>query len=482
MTGSSARSLRIGRSARTREGAALSMADFYRWFADRLTADPTTVVRIDFADLVGWHFAESSGNLVHDSGRFFSVEGLRVEAAHGPVPGWTQPIVKQPETGVLGILVKEFDGILHCLMQAKMEPGNHNRLQLSPTVQATRSNYTAVHGGRSVPYLQYFQDIPPERALVDVIQSEHGSWFYQKRNRNLVVETTGEVELRDDFCWLSLGQVHRLLGVDDLVNMDSRTVLSCLPFADCEQAGDVPGDSFRAALRRSLTRTSPARHSDDEILGWLTELRSRREIVSTPIPLRDVLDWQQYPDRISNDRGAFFDVRAVAVHGAPREIGSWTQPIIAPRGHGVVAFLATRLAGILHVLVQARAEPGCLDFADLAPTVQCIPDSYRQLNAEALPPLLSAVLGAPAEAIRFDTVLAEEGGRLFHARSRYLVVEVDPATTAAVTEPHDGPPRYRWMTVGQLAGLLRHSNYVNVQARTLIACLHGMATDDLGDW
>ena len=46
--------------------------------------------------------------------------------------------------------------MLHCLMQAKMEPGNVNPLQLSPTVQATRSNYTQVHRGTGTRYLEYF--------------------------------------------------------------------------------------------------------------------------------------------------------------------------------------------------------------------------------------------------------------------------------------------------------------------------------------
>lgn len=31
------------------------------------------------------------------------------------------------------------------------------------------------------------------------------------------------------------------------------------------------------------------------------------------------------------------------------------------------------------------------------------------------------------------------------------------------------------MTVQQLTGLLRHSHYVNIQARSLIACLHSLA-------
>ena len=51
---------------------------------------------------------------------------------------WDQPIIDQPEIGFLGILCKEIKGSLHFLLQAKIEPGNKNFVQLSPTLQATR--------------------------------------------------------------------------------------------------------------------------------------------------------------------------------------------------------------------------------------------------------------------------------------------------------------------------------------------------------
>ncbi|NED05567.1 NDP-hexose 2,3-dehydratase, partial [Streptomyces sp. SID6648] len=35
-------------------------------------------------------------------------------------------------------------------------------------------------------------------------------------------------------------------------------------------------------------------------------------------------------------------------------------------------------------------------------------------------------------------------------------------------------PDFRWMTVRQLVDLLRHSHYVNIQARSLVACLHSL--------
>lgn len=227
--GAGADAERFARSAAAPAGAHLRTEDFTAWLAARRRANRFRVERIPFAGLDGWAFDPATGNLGHRSGRFFTVEGLHATGAQGPFREWHQPIISQPEVGILGILVKEFDGVLHLLMQAKMEPGNRNVLQLSPTVQATRSNYTRVHQGASVRYIEYFTDPRRGRVLADALQSEHGSWFLGKRNRNMIVEALDDVPPADDFCWLTLHQVAELLHRDNLVNMDSRTVLAGIP-------------------------------------------------------------------------------------------------------------------------------------------------------------------------------------------------------------------------------------------------------------
>jgi oxidase EvaA len=448
------------------DGVVMSTADFRRWFAEQVERDSSQVSRITFDRLTNWYFEPATGSLVHDSGRFFSVRGLSVRTNSGTIRQWTQPIINQPEIGILGILVKEINGILHCLVQAKMEPGNRNGVQLSPTVQATRSNYTGVHRGKQVPYLQYFHRNPRQRVLADVLQSEQGSWFYRKHNRNIIVEVTQDVELIDGFCWLSIGQLHELLYVDDLVNMDTRTVLSCLPFCGPGMAAAYPdAQPFQVGLARSLDEADDAVHTIAEVLNWITEARVRAEVDTTLLNLRDVHGWQRSADRISHDTGRFFDVMAVAVRAGNREVGSWTQPMIESRNLGIVAFLVRRVDGVLHALVNARVEPGYLNVVELAPTVQCTPENYADLP-EDRPPFLADVLDAPATAIRFDAVLSEEGGRFFLTRNRYLVVEVD--------HDFDVPEDFCWLAVRQLVGLMQHSHYVNIQARTLTACVYSM--------
>jgi oxidase EvaA len=401
-----------------------------------------------------------------------------VQTDQGPVRRWSQPIINQPEIGVLGIIVKEFDGILHCLMQAKMEPGNRNGVQLSPTVQATRSNYTLVHRGKPVPYLDYFLRADARRVLADVLQSEQGAWFYQKQNRNIIVEVTEDVELLDGFCWLTIGQLHRLLAFDDLVNMDSRTVLSCLPFSGIGPSTDRPSraDQFQAGLIESVSGEGGALYSTAQIRSWVTGARARLGVNVTLAGLAGTEHWQRSVDRISHASGLFFDVMAVAVRAGNREVAGWTQPMIESRHHGVVAFVVTRIGGVAHALVGVRVEPGCLNVMELAPTVQCTPENYAGENdaglpASTRPPYLDLVLDAPPDRVRFDAMLSEEGGRFYHISNRYLIVEIHEDDALALGQPADD---FRWLTLHQLADLMKHSHYLNVQARSLTACLYSL--------
>ncbi|MCX4760214.1 NDP-hexose 2,3-dehydratase family protein [Streptomyces sp. NBC_01275] len=432
----------------TEKGVQLATADFADWLAERRREHVFAVRRIDFADLKGWHFISRTGNLVHNSGRFFTVEGLHVRTTTGLFPEWHQPIIRQPEVGILGILAKEFDGVLHFLMQAKMEPGNPNLLQLSPTVQATRSNYTRVHRGSPVRYLEYFAGPRRGRVLADVLQSEHGSWFYRKNNRNMIVETSDEVPPHPDFCWLTLGQLDALLGRDNTVNMDARTVLSSLPPRTDDPAG-------RLAL-----------NPDVDVLSWLTEHRSTHDWTIEPVPLLGLPEWRRTEREITREDGRYFDVVAVAVEAASREVTSWTQPLIEPRGEGVTAFLVHEFDGVPHVLAHARMEGGLPGVVEVAPTVQCVPENYP---ADRRPRHLDQVLSAPPSRIRYSALHSEEGGRFRDAVSRYLLVDAEDALAREQL-----PPDYAWLSVRQLERLTGAGLAVNVQARTLLACLRSV--------
>jgi dTDP-4-dehydro-6-deoxy-alpha-D-glucopyranose 2,3-dehydratase len=185
---------------------------------------------ISLSDLKNWFFDEGR-NLRHKSGKYFSIEGIKVKIIDNKnkTKEWSQPIINQPEVGILGIITQKFNGVLYFLLQAKIEPGNVNKVQLSPTVQATRSNFMLIHGGTRPLYIDYFLNIKKHRVIVDQLQSEQGARFYKKRNRNIIIEVDDkeQIELFDNFIWLTLGQIKLLLNIPNIINMDTRTILSC---------------------------------------------------------------------------------------------------------------------------------------------------------------------------------------------------------------------------------------------------------------
>jgi oxidase EvaA len=278
------------------------------------------------------------------------------------------------------------------------------------------------------------------------------------------------------FRWLSLGQLHELFAHDDLVNMDARTVLSCLPFAGSGLGGSAAGaaDGFVLALARSCDPGEGGAHTTEELLSWIADVRARREVSAALIPLDALKSWQRTDTgAIRHESGRFFSVIGVDVNIVGREVRRWYQPMIRPHGLGLAALLVKQIDGVLHVLIQARTEAGLLDVMELGPTLQCTPESYLHRPRAEHPPFLWDVLRADPGRIRYDTILSEEGGRFHHARTRHVIIDVGD----------DGPAEqgdYMWLTLHQLTALLRHSHYVNVQARSLIACLRSLWTSAAG--
>jgi dTDP-4-dehydro-6-deoxy-alpha-D-glucopyranose 2,3-dehydratase len=157
------------------------------WLSSFNSKSAIRVESITFSASKEWVFTPKQAALEHRTGGFFSVMGLHYQSRFHNNHVFQQPIIYQPEIGILGFLAKRINGELHLLAQAKVEPGNVNIVQLGPTLQATESNYKGLHGGSIPAFLSYFTKAKPFVVLVDQLQSEQGSRFYKKRNRNMVV-------------------------------------------------------------------------------------------------------------------------------------------------------------------------------------------------------------------------------------------------------------------------------------------------------
>ena len=186
---------------------------------------------IGIKDLQKWYVDPVTGNIHHDSGKFFSIIGVRIHAAVGrEVVSWTQPMIKQNECGILGILCQKKNGVRHYLLYAKYEPGNMPKIQLSPTLQATASNLKQVHGGKKPLFAEYFEDGGKGKILTSVEGVEDGGRFYLKTNRSMVIEVdeNEQINAPDDYIWLTFPQLKKLLKIDGLANSLTRTVIGSL--------------------------------------------------------------------------------------------------------------------------------------------------------------------------------------------------------------------------------------------------------------
>lgn len=457
-----------------------NFSSFYRWYDERMKEGTFNVEIIPFSSMDKWAFTEGNCEIVHDSGKFFRIEGIHVQTNFGLVRAWDQPIINQPEIGILGIITKLIEGTRYFLMQTKMEPGNINYLQISPTLQATKSNFTKVHQGKTPEYLEYFVDRSKSNIIYDQLQTEQGGRFLRKRNRNMVVEIFDEIEVYEDFKWMTLGEIKELLTIDNIINMDARSVISTIPLIDeqvrlnllhnnigeCTEFS-INGrriNGFGLDVLKSICDTQKQQHSEEDLISWLTQQRVNYELELVKRPLSKLQNWQVTDERVYNsDR--FFSVIAVRVSAGTREVASWCQPLIADTNVGLLGMLCQKINGILHFLIQAKVEPGNLDVVELSPTVTCSNyESVLQKDSANRIEYICYFQQTNQTTVHFDTIQSEEGGRFYQMQNRNMIVELDEKETLSLQ------PNYIWMTLNQVMDFMKFGKF-NIEARSIISSL-----------
>jgi oxidase EvaA len=203
----------------------------------------------------------------------------------------------------------------------------------------------------------------------------------------------------------------------------------------------------------------------DQIISWITRIKSFYELLVTRIPLKSVDGWNYDGLAVTQRNNKYFSVIGVTVEINNREVVSWDQPMIKPAQEGLVAFIVKSINGVYHFLVQAKLEAGNFDIVELAPTVQCLTGNYRAGQNEYTVPFIQDVLSAKPDRIWYSSYQSEEGGRFYREQNKNLIVE------AADDFPVEIPENYCWMTLNQLSVFMRFNNYLNIAARSLIAAI-----------
>jgi len=213
-----------------------TQAEVEQWFVERRNRCPMETEVIPLRDVQGWHTDPATGNMCHESGEFFVVHGVRCTQTvdREVAMGWDQPFLTQVgyDGGRLGILRKRFQGIPHYLIEAKAEPGNYAKLQLSPTLQATFSNLGRAHRGKKPRFAEHFERTEEcgAKVLYSAWLSEDGGRLYLKRNMGIIVEVSEEtpIEVPDGFIWMTMYQIKACLWHNAWINPHIRGIIAHL--------------------------------------------------------------------------------------------------------------------------------------------------------------------------------------------------------------------------------------------------------------
>lgn len=446
------------------KGNVNTMEDILAWIEGHNQDTYVNIKECSINESAFWFYDDHCGEVLNRKRSFFSIKGMRRFEENKFVR--EQPMIFQPEIGYLGIICKPFDGVMNFLMQAKIEPGNVNCVQISPTLQATRSNFTRVHGGRFPTYLEYFEQLSRHHVIYDQIQSEQSERFNKKRNRNIILEVSEEVVVYPDYKWMTLGQIKKLMEVNNLVNMDTRTVLSGIPIASCrfsqKELAYIENLFTDSAFFHSMCLSISADYLS-QMYGKINNYKMFRNIRTAEIGINQMIDWEIDEYGITCLKPYNFSVRYYDIEISGREVQHWIQPLFKATGKAVFGLISCRKKGSVRYLVTVKSEMGNFDMVEIGPSVQLEPvlDTHSQDKIQEL--FLKNL--ETKKGVYFDALLSEEGGRFYQEQNRNVLMEV------AEEEIGELPSGYMWTEYGALNYLVQVNNCLNIQLRNLLSLL-----------
>ena len=411
-----------------------------KWLNLQKRTNKIKVLKKNVYNLENWNF--DSNEIKHKSGKFFQVIGINV-ITNFFKKNWDQPIIVQNENGILGVLRKKNKNVIRYLLQAKAEPGNINKIQVSPTVQATQSNYKRVHGGHKTKFLNYFTN---KKFFMKSKQTEQGFRYLYKYNTNIVVNIKKNINIPKNYYWFSKTDLIYLIRKKNIINMDTISVFSCLI---SKKKIDQP--LFKKAYIEKFYKKN-------------TQISLIRQI---KIPLVKLKDWKLKKDIIEHKNKDHFSVIGVDIKTNSREVKQWQQPIFRGKRLALAGFLTKQVNKTTHYLVRYIVKPGLLK-GNFTCTVNTSDISNYKTNKN-LPTIQKKILNdyffnkKLKKNIIYDNIQSDEGGRFYHSQVRNIVLEVNKNEEVKIDKYHI------WVSYNQMIDLIKKQKF-DIEARLLFAC------------
>ena len=413
-----------------------STREVFEWLNLKKLESTYEVSHVLLTELLKWKFSLKATELYHETRGFFSVKGLFVQNDAFAAKEIMQPILNQPEKGMLGFIRTIIQDKLYYLVQAKFEPGNPDLIQLSPTVQATVCNYSQIHGGLKTKYIEYFlkPDEFPYNLFLKYELTETASRFYGKTNYNCIIELPKEnIKIYENFILIEEDCLKEIMLFDNIINMNARSILSI---------------AFN-------TNVFKKKSSETEI--WLDSLRKNFPTRRGFKIFKDLENWNFSDNEIVSDGEPGFQITGLNVK-AKREVREWFQPILRNKNLGHYALFSGLVDNEIKYLIHAYPEVGTLMDWEIGPTIVQL-DDFSRLETH-----LSVDDKSIKKEFRYSVKHSEEGGRFYQNINKYDFYNVNPKKIEA-------SKLYRWVTFAELLSLNEIKGAVTSELRTMIAIL-----------
>ena len=163
--------------------------------------------------------------------KYFKIIGVNVTISNREVSSWCQPLVQPMQQGLCAFIIRKINGVYHFLVQAKLECGNFDVIELAPTVQCLTGNVYAENIVKPA-FAEYVLHAPKSQILFDTLQSEEGGRFFKEQNRNMIVEVGEDfpLELPIRYTWMTLRQIYKFLRFNNYLNIQARSLISALSY------------------------------------------------------------------------------------------------------------------------------------------------------------------------------------------------------------------------------------------------------------
>jgi len=138
-------------------------------------------------------------------------------------------MIQPAQNGLCVFICKYINSILHFAVQAKVECGSFDTLELAPTIQTLICD-NKIYSEEDLPFINIVRERKGE-IIHDSHQSEEGGRFFKEQNRNMIILTNDVSEkLPKKFVWMTLYQLNYFTKFSNVLNIQARNLISVIPY------------------------------------------------------------------------------------------------------------------------------------------------------------------------------------------------------------------------------------------------------------